>query len=718
MSRISRRDFIVASAAAGTGLVIGFYLPHGSKPADSNGIFAPNAFLKIERDGRISIVVARSEMGQGVRTALPVILAEELEADWKKVSIVQAPFDRKYGDQETGDSTSVQTSWDMLRRAGATAREMLIEAFARDYNFRKEDCRAMSGTVVHVPTGQRTAYGELVEAAAKLPVPKNVPLKDPREFRLIGQSTPRTDTPSKVTGSAVFGIDVRVPGMLFATVARCPVFGGKLASFDATNAKTVPGVRHVISITRGAAVVAENTWAAMKGREVLQVKWDEGPNAGENSAGLRRQFEELTARPQKVFRNDGDVDAALASAARRVEAIYELPFLAHAPMEPLNCTAYVREDRCEVWVPTQVPAEVHARVRRITGLPAKAIRVNVTLLGGGFGRRWYPDEVDEAVEISKQIGAPVQVVWTREDDIQHDYYRPASFHRMTAGLEEHGWPIAWIHRFASTAIQAYLDPKSNHPEAMELGGATDFPYNVPNVRVEYVPAASAVPPGWWRAVAHNFNAFVVQSFLDELAAAAEKDPYEFRMQLLREPHRIPPNREGTSVLDTRRLRDVLALAASKADWGKPLSQGCGRGLAHHFSSRSYAAEVVEVSVTGKGRVRVERVVCAVDCGIVVNPDIVKAQLEGGIVYGLTAALKGEITFDRGRVQQSNFHDYKLLGLPEMPVIEVHLVPSSAPPTGVGELGVPTIAPALTNAIFAASGRRIRRLPIQFEDLGA
>jgi isoquinoline 1-oxidoreductase beta subunit len=643
-----------------------------------------------------------------------MILAEELEADWSKVEVKQAPYDKRFGDQGTGGSTSVRTSWEPLRKAGATAREMLLASAAQTWGVEKSSCRAEKGFVVHAPTDRRLAYGALAEPASKLRVPKDVSLKDPKDFRIIGTSVPRTDTPSKVEGSAVFGTDARLPGMLYASVVRCPVFGGKLTSFDATKAKAVPGVRQVMQLGNRIAIVAENTWAALKGREAFEVKWDEGTSALESLESLRKQFEELTGKPAKVFRNDGDVDAALAHAAKKIEAVYELPYIAHAPMEPPNCTAAVQKDRCEVWAPTQSPEWVHGAAKRITGLPDEAIRINVMFSGGAFGRRWFPSEAEDALEISKALSTPVQVLWTREDDIQHDFYRPASYHRMSAGLDRQGWPIAWMHRYASTSIMGSFQSESPYPEAMELQGVVDFPYAVPNVHVEYAPATSAVPRGWLRSVAHTYTAFVVQSFLDEVAVAAGKDPYEFRLHLLREPRKIPVPGGEDERIDTEKLRGVLELAAKKADWGKVLERGRGRGIAHHYSFNAYVAQVAEVAVTPERGVRVQRVVCAVDCGTVVNPDGARAQLEGGIIYGLSAALKGEIIVHGGRVKQSNFDDYEILPMAETPVIEVHFVPSTAPPTGVGEPGFPPIAPAVCNAIFAATGKRIRRLPVRLE----
>jgi isoquinoline 1-oxidoreductase beta subunit len=713
---LRRRDFLKVISTAGAGLVIGFHLPArripGGQAETSSEAFAPNAWVQVAPEGKITLWVHRSELGQGVSTSLPMILAEELEADWALVEVKQAPYDKRFGDQGTGGSTSVRTSWEPLRKAGATAREMLVTAAAQTWGVEKSSCRADKGSVVHTPTNRRLAYGALAEPASKLPVPIEVSLKDPKDFRIIGASVRRTDAPAKVDGSAVFGIDVRPPGMLHAGVVRCPVFGGKLTSFDATKSKAVPGVRQVMQLGNRIAVVADNTWAALKGREALEVRWDEGLSGLESPESLRQQFEELTAKPAKVFRNDGDVEAALARATKKIDAVYELPYISHAPMEPPNCTAAVQKDRCEVWAPTQSPEWVHGAAKRITGLPDEAIRVNVMLSGGAFGRRWFPSEVEDALEISKALSTPVQVLWTREDDIQHDFYRPASYHRMSAGLDGQGWPIAWMHRYASTSIMGSFQSESPYPEAMELEGVVDFPYAVPNVHVEYAPATSAVPRGWLRSVAHTYTAFVVQSFLDELAVAGGKDPYEFRLHLLREPRKIPVPGGGDERIDTEKLRGVLELAAKKAVWGKRVEKGRGRGVAHHYSFNTYVAQVAEVAVTPEGSVRVERVVCAVDCGTIVNPDGVRAQLEGGIIYGLSAALKGEITVRSGRVDQSNFDDYEVLSMAEAPVIEVYFVPSTAPPTGVGEPGFPPIAPAVCNAIFAATGKRIRKLPVR------
>jgi len=632
------------------------------------------------------------------------------------VRVEQAWADPKFGDQDTGGSSSVRTRFDPMRKAGATARAMLVAAAAQTWKVDRSACRTEKGAVIHSPTGRRLAYGDLVGTAASLPVPQDAPLKDPKSFRILGRSLPRTDTPAKVDGSATYGIDVKVPGMLYAAVARCPVFGGRMKSFDPAAAKASPGVRAVVPIASGVAVVADSTWNALRGREALRVDWDEGSGVVESSETLRNQFAELTQKPGKTVRSDGDA-AVLAKAIKKIEAVYEAPFQAHATMEPQNATADWKKDRCEVWAPVQTPSWAMQDISRAAGLPAEAIRLNITFLGGGFGRRINPDYAVEAVEISKAIAAPVKTVWTRTEDLQHDFYRPASYHRLSGGLDARGRIIAWQHRLASTSINTFYEPSTPKPEEGEIGGAFDLPYAIPNVRVEYAAAGSIVPRGWWRSVESSFNAFAVESFLDELAAAARRDPLAVRRELLSGDRKITYPGE-TFVQETARLKAVLDLAAAKAGWGKPLPKGRGRGLAAHFSYLTYCAQVAEVSVGKEGAVRVHRVVCAVDCGRAVNPGIIAAQMEGGIVFGLTAALKSGITIDRGRVKETNFDDYEMLRIDEMPQVEVHVVPSDRPPTGVGEPGVPVVAPAVCNAIFAATGKRIRRLPIQVEDLAA
>jgi isoquinoline 1-oxidoreductase beta subunit len=692
--KLGRRDFLRLSAGAGAGLWLGVTSPACKKKTPPDAL-QPSAFLSVERSGRITIWVAKAEMGQGVRTSLPALVAEELDADWRRVEVRQAIADPKYGQMMTGGSTSVRTNWDPMRKVGAAARQMLVAAAARRWRVDPASCRTRDSEV-RGPGGERLGYGELAAAAARLPVPDAPRLKDPKDFLLVGKPLHRLDAPEKIAGRAEFGLDVRTPSMLFAAVARCPVFGGKVRSFDPVKAKAVQGVRGVHAVASGIAVVADSTWAALKGREALVVQWEEGPAAKVNSASLRERFL-LAARgaPEGVAREEGGGARALARAHRRLEAIYELPFLAHATMEPMNCTAHVRAGRAELWVPSQAPRWAQEAVAKELRLPQEKVVVHTTLLGGGFGRRAMPDVAVEAALVSKAAGAPVQVVWTREDDIQHDYYRPASVHRLAAGLDAGGAPIAWTHRVVSPSIARQNFGRQSGEERPDVvEGAWDLPYAIPAIEVDYAIPDVPIPVGWWRSVYASQTAFANESFLDEVAAGAGRDPVALRAGLL---GKAP------------QLRAALLLAAEKAGWGKALPRGRARGVACHSSFHSHAAEVAEVSVEG-GEVRVHRVVAAVHCGRVVNPDILEAQVESAIAYGLGAALHGEIAIDRGRAKQSNFDDYPPLALSEMPAVEVHVVPSGEPPTGIGEPGLPPIAPAVMNAVFVATGIRVRRLP--------
>ncbi|HJY08040.1 MAG TPA: xanthine dehydrogenase family protein molybdopterin-binding subunit, partial [Bryobacteraceae bacterium] len=669
-----------------------------------------------------------SEMGQGISSALPMILAEELGVDWKDVRVEQAITDPTlYGDQGTGGSGSVAGSWTPLRQAGAAARVMLIGAAAERWKVSPADCTVRDGYVHH--QSDKIAYGELVESASKRPIPDlaTVPLKVPRDFQIVGKPMPRKDIPLKTDGSARFGIDVRLPGMLYAVVERCPVFGGKVKSFDATKAKALPGVRDVFEIPAvpegihswgGIAVVANTTWIAMQARKQLRIDWDYGPHATESSESLRRQFRRIVDSPCKVVFNTGDADAAISGspAEKKVEADYELPFQAHATMEPMNCTVHVKPDEAEVWAPAQGPDWVNGVVAQATGLTPDKVKVHTTYMGGGFGRRYQADFAVEAAQIGKKMtGTPVQLVWSREDDMTHDFYRPASYHRVSGAVDPQGNILAWKHRSTSTSIADWWDRKSP-PESSELGCTLQMPYIAKNYKLEYLPAQSGVPRAWWRSVEASSIGFVMESYMDELAHAAGADPYEFRIAKLGDGRKIgnPLNPKDTP-LEADRMKGVLKLAASKAGWGSPLAAGQGRGIACHFSFNSYAANVAEVTVN-QGAVKVNRIVSAVDIGIAVNPEGVRAQVESAIVYGLTAALKSQITIHDGRAVESNFNKFPTLAMNETPRLEVYIAPSEVAPTGIGEPGLPPVAPAVTNAIFAATGKRIRRLPVIPSDL--
>ena len=726
---ISRRKFMVRSTVAGAGLLVGLrfsgpmLLSQESEKAKKKVPVNPfDAYIHVKPDGKISLIVAKSEMGQGIKTGLAMILAEEADVDFNAVSVEQAETRPDiYEHMGTGGSGSTMENFMPLRRAGATVRELMITAAAQKWNVPKTECDAKKGLVRHTKSSRQTSYGELVEAASKLPLPDpdKVPLKNESEFELIGHATPRVDIPSKVNGSAGFGLDVRVPDMLFAVVARCPTFGGKPAHFEASKAKAVPGVRDVFEIPAlgkdmytagGIVVVADSTWAAMKGRDALQIEWDRGPAASESSASLRESLRAAASRPGKRIRNDGNVDEALPSSAKRVEAVYEFPHLAHATMEPMNITVHARDHEAEVWAPTQSPDWVQRTVAKLLDLPPQKVIVHTTLLGGGFGRRYMADYPAEATQIAKVVGKPVQLVWSREDDMTHDFYRPAACHRMRGAVNQAGHPLLWSHTITSTSIGAFWGSPDKLEES-EVGGAKQMPYAIPNVRLEYAAVPSSVPPLWWRSVEHSFNGFAVECFIDELAAAAGKDPVEFRRGLLVKPANWKPKDEDDP--DPSRLRGVLDIAAEKAGWGKPLPKGKGRGIASYHSFGSYIAEAAEVTVSGKD-FKIDRIVAAIDCGQVVNPESVRAQAESAIIYGLSAALKNEITIKDGAVEQSNFDGYDPIRIDEAPPIEVHLLKSKEDPGGMGEPALPPAAPAVANAIFAASGKRLRRLPFQLK----
>ncbi|MCU1303694.1 MAG: Aldehyde oxidase and xanthine dehydrogenase, molybdopterin binding protein [Candidatus Sulfotelmatobacter sp.] len=704
MSPISRREFVVAGVAAGAGLAVGFYLPHGKTGTD-RGSFSPNAYLRITPDNKITIVVARSEMGQGVRTALPMILAEELEADWKQIEIEQAGASTLYGDQTTGGSASVRTTWDPMRKAGAAAREMLISAAALTWGVSRSACSAQSGNVVHAASNRRLSYGELAGKAATLPIPSDVTLKQAKDYKIVGLRLARVDTPSKVKGEAGFGIDFRMPGMKYAVLSRCPTIGGKVVSFDDKESKKNSAVSYVGKISDAAvAVVSNSVWGAMEGRRLLSVNWDEGPNKDLNTAAVMESLKQTATKKGVSLYSVGDVAKA---KGRRITAEYQLPFMAHAPMEPGNCTANYSATGCELWAPTQVPQDCRDSVAQAVGLDSDRVKVNVTLMGGGFGRRLEHDYAVEAALVSKAIGGPVKVIWTREDDMRFSTYRPASLHQMSAVLDGAGWPVAFTHRIIAPSISGQKGQPVPGGVDPDLPDEAAFVYGMENVLIESVIAETPVPLGWMRSVYALQAGFASESFIDELAAAAGKDPLEYRLHMLAKDQDI---QYFTTTWHTARMRGVLQLAAEKAEWKKPLPPGRFRGIACFGCFSSYMAEVVEISMEN-ATPRVHRVVAAVDCGQIVNPSIVEQQIPGGIVYGLSNALRAKITIDKGRVVQGNFDDYAPLRMEETPMVEVYAVPSTEVPTGIGEPSVPPLAPALCNAIYAATKKRIRALPI-------
>jgi isoquinoline 1-oxidoreductase beta subunit len=708
---LSRRGFLQAGAAAGGGLLLSLSLPfvNAAEAADADG-FAPNAFIRIGSDGQIMLTMPYVEMGQGSYTSISMLIAEELEVDLKQVHLDHAPPNEKLyanpllGVQATGNSNAIRGAWQPMRQAGATARTMLVAAAAKRWNVDPGSCRAQSGEVLHAPTGRRVNYGVLAADAAGMPVPESVVLKRPEDFKLIGTPAKRLDTPAKVNGTAVYGIDVRPPGVKIATLAQSPVFGGRVKNLDDTAAKAVKGVRQIARLDDAVAVVADHMGAAKKGLAALAIEWDDGPHAKLGTQEIARALEEAVRNPGPVAQNIGDVDRAMASAVARVDATYQVPFLAHATMEPMNCTVHVRKDGCEVWVGSQAVARAQATAAKTTGFPLGQVVVHNHLIGGGFGRRLDVDGVTRAVQIAMHVDGPVKVVWTREEDIQHDMYRPYWFDRISAGLDEKGKPVAWDHRFAgSSVIARWLPPGFNNgldPDSTE--GAIDLAYALPNMHVEYLRVEPAgIPTAFWRSVGPSHNVFVTESFMDELAAAAKQDAVAYRRALLD---------------NSPRAKAVLELAADKAGWGQPVPERTGRGVSIQLAFGTYMAQVAEVEVSKDGAVRVRRVVCAVDCGSVVNPDTVRAQIQGAIIFGITAALHGEITLKNGRVEQTNFDTYQMLRIDEAPAIEVHIVQSSEPPGGMGECGTSAIVPAVTNAIFAATGRRLRKLPVDTKAL--
>jgi len=713
----SRRKFLKNSAALMSGLVIGFYLPMKNgrvfaAEEHPKQIYPPNAFIRIAADDSITVIVNKSEMGQGVYTSLPMLIAEELEADWNRIRVESAPVAAVYnhtgfGMQLTGGSSSIPSSWEQLRRVGASARILLIRAAAQQWGVPESECHAASSWVIHTKSGNKSSYGALADAAAKLPLPETVELKSPKDFKLIGKSIKRLDTPEKINGSAQFGLDVYLPGMLTVLIARSPVFGGKVKSFNDTEARKLPGVQGIYQVPTGIAVAATGFWPAKTARDLLEIEWDEGPGAALSTPKMRAEYLELAKKPGLVARKDGDAVQGFKQAHKSISAEYEVPYLAHAAMEPLNVVVDLNTDHCTIWTGTQAQTMDRASAAKTAGLKPEQVEIHTTFLGGGFGRRANPrsDFVIEAVQVAKVIGKPVKIVWTREDDTRGGNYRPMWADHIEAAIAKDGKPLAWKHTIvgqsiiADTPFEAFM--VRNGIDATSVEGAATLPYVIPNLQVELHSPKNAVPVQWWRSVGHSHTAFVVETMIDELAHLAGKDPVAYRLGIL------PA---------ASRYRGVLQLAAKNAGWGKKkLPANHAYGVAVHQSFDSYVAEIAEVSL-GNGKIRVHRVVAAVDCGMVINPDGVRQQIEGAIVYGLSAALHGAITLENGRVVQSNFHDYVPLRFSEMPQIEVHIVESSEHPTGIGEPGTPPIAPAVANAVFKLTGKRLRRMPFDQETL--
>jgi isoquinoline 1-oxidoreductase subunit beta len=712
MKKMTRREFLKKSLT-GAGLVLAVsFSPSGlrilsAEEAGKDSVFSPDVWLEITPRNIVNVIVSKSEMGQGVYTSLPMIVADELDADWKQVRFKVAPAEDKYkdpvwGSQATGGSSSIRHMTEPLRKAGAAAREMLVKAASETWKVPEEECEASAGTVKHTKSKKNLTFGQLSKKAATLAVPKTPLLKKEDQYKLVGKSVHRIDLPDKISGKAIFGIDIQEPDMLYAAIARPAAHGAKALAYEQESAFKEKGVSHVISIKSGIAVCAESPDAAWKGRDALNVKWDKGTDPELNNESLEKMFVTQLDKKGIFARNEGDAQKALEQSAKKVEATYVLPFLAHATMEPMNCTAYITKDKCEVWVPTQNQTGVTALAKKESGLSTEQIHVHTTYLGGGFGRRFETDVVEEALKIAKVTGRPVKLLWKREEDMQNDFYRPANSSRITGGLDEKGNLIAWSHKIACPSIFSRVFPSQVKdgidPAAVE--GLKNLEYEVPNINVEYVRTETSVPVGFWRSVGSSHNAFTVECFIDEMADAAKKDPLEFRLGLLK---------------NHRRAYRVLEIAAEKAGWGKSLSRAQGRGIAQHFSFESYVAHVAEVSVNKKdGTIKVHRVVCAVDCGPVVNPDIVKAQIEGGTIMGLSAALKEKILLSKGGVESANFHNYEILRMSEIPEIEVHIIKSNDKTGGIGEPGLPPIAPAVANAVFNAAGIRSRSLPMNPE----
>ncbi len=730
--KIDRRDFLKTTGLTGTALVLGvpslFTEVFGGE-VGAAASFEPNAYIRIDEDGNVRLTVHRSEMGQGVRTSCAMLLADELAVDWKDVEIVQATGHPRFGNQNTDGSRSIRTHWEPLRRAGAAAREMLIAAGATSWGVAAAECYAEDSWVIHRTSGRRVGYGKLVARAAELPVPASPRLKSSKEFKIIGRPTTGLDVSDIAQGRAVYGWDVEIPGMLYACLARSPTVKGRVKAYKADAARALKGVRDVVQLdghpsgftNNAVAVVAENSWAATEGRKALKIDWDRGSEPLENSASFRSKLEAIAARPGRVIREEGDFDRAAAEADRVIEARYHGPYLVHAPMEPPVCTAKVEGDRCEVWAPTQHPQWARSMIAETLEIPPDNVTVNVTLLGGGFGRKSKPDFILEAVALSRKLGAPVKLFWTREDEVRHGFYRAQNFQTLRGTLDSDGRLTGWLHRTVFPSIASLFDPNELGPASWELAqGFTNMPYRIPNVRMEAGSIASDLRIGWWRSVCHTFHAFAVNSFIDELANATGRDPVKYHLALLGEPRILEfsdRDRESPYKFDTGRLSAVIEEAAKMANWGRKLPTGHGLGFAAHYSFLSYITMAIHASVDDAGELSVHEVDCAVDCGTVVNPDTVMAQMEGAVVYGLSAALYDQITVENGAVQQGNFDDYPMLRITKMPRVNVHLMPSDALPTGIGEPGVPPVAPALCNAIYAATGKRIRDLPLSEQKLG-
>jgi isoquinoline 1-oxidoreductase subunit beta len=708
--RLTRRMVLKATAAAGGGLILSLSFPQlkAARAAESGADFAPNAFVRINPDGMVTFTIPQVEMGQGIYTALSMILAEELDAPFEHVKAVAAPpNDKLYGNpllgfQVTGGSTSVRAFWKPMRIAGATARAMLVQAAATKWSVDPASCRTENGEVLHDASAQKAPYGDIVQAAAALTPPQDPPLKPSSDFKVIGKSLKRLDTPDKVNGKAIYGIDARPAGVKIATLASCPVFGGKVAHVNDEQAKTMPGVRQVIVLDDLVAVVGDHMWAAKKGLNALDITWDEGPNASVSTADILNGLMSASEKAGAVAKSTGDA-AKAQGGETKLEATYHVPFLAHAPMEPMNCTVHVRPDACEIWVGNQVITRAQGIAAKVTGLPLEKVTVHNHLIGGGFGRRLEVDYIAKAVRIAQKVDGPVKVIWTREEDIQQALYRPFYFDRFQASLSG-GKLAVWSHKIAGSSVLARWAPPAfkNGLDADAVDGAIDFPYETPNLHVEYVHAEPpAVPTCFWRSVGPGHNIFVIESFVDELAHAAGQDPVAFRRaHLEKEP----------------RLLACLNLAAEKAGWGGALPARVGRGVACQSVFGSYVAAIVEAEVDDEGEIAIRRVTAAVDCGTAVNPDSVEAQIQGGLVFGLTAALYNEITIAKGRVQQSNFNNYRMMRINETPAIDVHLLRNGESPGGIGEPGTSIAGPALANALFAATGVRLRSLPVDRKQL--